>query len=148
MKRFRLISVFLLVTVVLLGSIGVTAFKHVCSKNGASISYFIPVSHHCKDEKKIAVDKKISCCKNNSVFSKSEVTIEKKPCCSNAVDYIYLDSDRTNPEPAQLNLSFEGSIFNNVFFINGSSTFINTCYRGPPPAPLLVTLAKLQTYII
>lgn len=148
MNNVKKISVFVLLATILLGSIGVTSFKHVCSKNGASVSYFIPESHHCKDEKKSAADKKMSCCKNNSVFDENNFSFEEKPCCSNAVDYIYLDSDRTNTDSQEIDLIFEDSGFNSVTFNSSTTKLTNTFYRGPPPLPLLVTLAKLQTYII
>lgn len=148
MNSVKKISVFVLLATILLGSIGVTSFEHVCSKSGASISYFIPPSHHCKDEKKTKADKKMSCCENNSLFDEYEFNFEEKPCCSNAVDYIYLDSDRTNTDSQEIDLTFEDSGFNSVTFNSTTTKLTNTFYRGPPPLPLLVTLAKLQTYII
>lgn len=138
----------MLVTAIMLGSIGVTSFEHACSKNGVSISYFIPESHHCKEEKKTATHKKKSCCATSSVFNATETSVEEKPCCSNAVDYVYLDSDRTNTSASQLELYFEEVNFQAPSYVSFDLDFNNTTYRGPPPSTILVRLAKLQTYII
>ena len=77
----------------LISSLGVTAYEHICQKNGTTISFFIK-SHNCctQKKKKCCSAKKAVSCETKDVLAKGNV-IKKKPCCEDKSHYKKLNTN-------------------------------------------------------
>ena len=78
MLLIRNVFIVSLVALVFAGSIGVDVFKHVCKKEGVSVSLFVEGDHHCKD-----IHEKKSCCSQE----------KEDDCCDDEVDHFQLTLD-------------------------------------------------------
>jgi hypothetical protein len=83
MKVTRKIICFLILTYVLIGSIGVQIFIHSCQKDGVSKSIGIKLEHVCEHDEHNCEKSKPSCC---------HTTIQKD-CCSDQVQVVYCEFD-------------------------------------------------------
>jgi outer membrane receptor for ferrienterochelin and colicins len=86
-------SIFLLFGILLLfvGNIGVDVFRHICEKEGTSVSYFIPAEDHCAE-----IESKIpSCCQESDFgFQSNNCNKQKKKdCCDEEVEFYQLKLD-------------------------------------------------------
>ncbi len=79
---YKKILLFLSITLLLLGNIGLTIFSHTCKKEGVFISFYFKGKHDCKQE----TSKKLPpCCRN--------IQTTKKDCCKDEINYYKLDLD-------------------------------------------------------
>ena len=77
----------------LISSMGVTAYEHICQKNGTNIAFFIR-SHSCCTQKKqkCCSAKKVGSCDTKDVKIKGDA-INKKPCCEDKSHYKKLNTN-------------------------------------------------------
>lgn len=72
------------------GNIGVNVFKHICEKDGVTVSYFYkPGNEHCQDH----IDELPPCCKKEE---------KKKDCCDDEVEYFKINLDYYNAQSQSL----------------------------------------------
>jgi hypothetical protein len=83
MKITRKIICFIILSYVLVGSIGVQIFIHSCQEDGVSKSFGIKLEHVCEHDKHAANKLKQSCCHTNI----------QKNCCSDQVQVVYYEFD-------------------------------------------------------
>lgn len=85
MVKNKQILAFLMIVVFLVGTIGITTYKHICSKDGISISLFIPNNSECPNEE-ISKMETHDCCHQDK-------QIDKNHCCNNEISSYKVHSD-------------------------------------------------------
>ena len=90
-NMFKSIMLILGVAFLFVGNIGVDVFKHICQKDGVTISYFVPDNEHC-GEKKAELP---SCCqkKEEKSHCSSMESLRKKDCCDEEVAHFQVKLD-------------------------------------------------------
>jgi len=79
---YKKILLFLSITLLLLGNIGLTIFSHTCKKEGVFISFYFKGQHECKEE---ASKELPPCCRN--------IQTREKDCCKDEINIYKLDQD-------------------------------------------------------
>ena len=80
------------------GNVGVNVFKHICEKDGVTVSYFFNhLEEHCQDH---LSDVPI-CCKKEE---KKKEGCGDKDCCDDEVEYIKIDLDYYNTQSEAIQL--------------------------------------------
>ena len=101
----------------LISSMGVTAFEHICQKNGTTLAYFVK-SHNCCSQKKqnCSVVNNLGICQTSD-SGKQGVNIKKKPCCEDRSYYKKLNTNASEFEKITL---IELYPVSNSYWINSS----------------------------
>ena len=135
MKLIKAIVVVVSIGILFFGNIGINVFKHICQKEGVTISYFVESDHHCKTEQKVEK----SCC--------AEKISEN--CCDDIVEFYQLKLDYVDQ---LLDVSFDFFHVEQTLCSNYSVSFgdeiVYSNYAQPPPLSGRNILIKNQTFII
>ena len=135
---FKVLHILLAINL-LISSIGVAAFEHICSKNGTTLSFFIK-SESCCSKKKAKSCSATSCAQHKSNHG---ISFNKKPCCEDKIHYKKLNISATEQTKVFL-LEIQPIVYypivghllseNNVLSEN-EKTLRSYLYK-PPPLPL------------
>ncbi len=129
-------NVFLLsiVSLLVMGSVGIDVFKHICKEDGVTVTLFVEADHHCKEEVQS------SCCSGH----------DEKDCCDDEVEHVQIQPDYYNnffsPEwmaivtPKSVSFEFKEEVISEG--INVAS------YPQPPPLSGRQLLTNKQVWII
>lgn len=69
-----------IVSLLVLGSVGIDVFKHICKEDGVTVTLFVEADHHCKEEKQD------SCCSGH----------DEKDCCDDEVECVQIQPEYFN----------------------------------------------------
>jgi hypothetical protein len=137
-KKIQKINLLLLIGIFLLSTIGINVFEHICRKDGTSVSYIIPIKHHCKKVKEVkscCVKKEKSCCsttKNEKQISTLKI---QEKCCSDKISTFKLKCDFEKTTSEKINIA-------KSHYFNDYSKFDNQIiyyaenfhsFHSPPP---------------
>jgi hypothetical protein len=119
---FKFITLSVLLTVILFGSIGIGVFKHICEEDGTMVSYvFDNAGDHC-DGHEVELP---PCCEDQ----------DKDDCCSDEVEYKLIKLDFF--ESLKLSAVIAPLIFEQPPFIitadEVENTYLRVHYINPPP---------------
>ncbi len=120
----------------LVSSMGITAYEHICSLKGTTFSLFVKPKSCCS--KKKATSKGTPLCTKHS--NTAESTIQRKPCCEDKSSYAKLNVSATSVDKSVL--STDKSCIDNVSIpetfrskqsgIFNEKTFCTFFYKPPP----------------
>ncbi len=79
-----------LITLIFVGSVGVSVFAHFCSIDGTDYSYFLKSEEKCAP-KTVELKQESSCCHEKETDSKIVFKTEK--CCKEEVSYYKLNTE-------------------------------------------------------
>ena len=80
MLLIRNVFILTIVSLLLLGSVGIDVFKHICKEDGVTVTLFVEADHHCKE------DLQNSCCSGH----------DEKDCCDDEVQRVQILPDYYN----------------------------------------------------
>lgn len=139
-RNFKSIFIISLLMILFIGNVGINIFKHVCSEDGTSISYFIQNEHECETH----VVKEAACC---------HISSEKDDdCCSDSVEYFKVDLDfYQSQDDVYLNLG--PALAANTFafgieVFRAERLYIAHLYDDPPIYSPKISRIKKQVFII
>lgn len=122
------------------GSIGFDVFKHICSKEGVTISLFDKADAHCPSE----VHDVPSCCKKEKE--------EEKGCCTDEEEIVQLKFDYfqkvKNWSFKSIPLEKKSPAIINIALITEEEKAIEKYWLPPPPLPQSTKRALIQVYTI
>lgn len=82
-----------LMSLVFLGSIGVSVFEHLCSIEGQETAYFSPNNDPCETTPD---SKKTSCCHEKSELSEVTTRIQKTKCCTEKISFYKISTENAD----------------------------------------------------
>jgi hypothetical protein len=138
-KHVKYIVLALSLFLLLAGNIGVNVFKHICEKDGVSVSYFFNYGHdHCEEDKEDLP----TCCK--------KAVEKKKDCCDDEVEQIKIDFDfaKANDNEVCLPLTTIYSVQGEKAHNTELADHYISNYVNPPPPDSRRILVLKQVYII
>ena len=130
----RNVFILSIVSLLVLGSIGIDVFKHICKEDGITVTLFVEADNHCKEKVQT------SCCSGHN----------ENDCCDDEVEHVQIQPDYFNdffapvwiavvtPQPIQVILD-EAVVSKEVNVLN---------YPQPPPLAGRQLLTKKQVWII
>lgn len=89
MSWFRKSIVFVLISLVFTGSIGLAVFAHLCSVDGVELSYFTPAEDTCKPESNDP------CCAAEATHDSKE-KVEAEKCCTETASYYKISTENAD----------------------------------------------------
>lgn len=135
--RFLVLSSAILL---LVGNVGVDVFKHICSEDGTSVSFFVNTINHCGDSQESVPD----CCE--------EEQQEEDGCCDDEVDHFKIDQKyvkaTTHPQWAKIVLPITTSDHFVLVAEPLEGAQLSCIPESPPPLEISRRLAVLQSYLI
>lgn len=151
MLRIKQLIILLLTAFILGGSVGVNVFKHICSKDGVSVTYLFNTNSHCEEEEQLACHAEASevpaCCQ-------PEKKKEKDDCCSDEVNHYQLKIDYA-PQENDVQQAFFIDIDLPPFIEGSSERTAPICLQNsniqcadPPPLEASRYRSILQVYTI
>lgn len=120
----------------LISTIGVSAYEHICSKNGSTFSIFVKPQSCCSKKKSK------SCSANGCSQHKSNnsPSFNKKPCCEDKTHYKKLSvsaTEQTKVIPSELQSIFYLPVdvisFSKIGFICENEKTLKSYLYKPPP---------------
>lgn len=106
MQKALLLS---LIGLIFCGSVGVSVFAHLCSVDGAEISYFHPIKESCKPQ----AEEQTDCCHQEPPTKENNVRLQAEKCCREVVSYYKISTENADKI---LKLKLQ-SKHHNVFFL-------------------------------
>lgn len=80
MHLIRNVFILSMVSLLVMGSVGIDVFKHICKEDGVTVTLFVEADHHCKEEVQA------SCCSGH----------DEKDCCDDEVQHVQIQPDYFN----------------------------------------------------
>ncbi|MFZ9028725.1 MAG: HYC_CC_PP family protein [Crocinitomicaceae bacterium] len=80
MQLIRNVFILSIVSLLVMGSVGIDVFKHICKEDGVTVTLFVEADHHCKEEVQT------SCCSGH----------DEKDCCDDEVEHVQIQPDYYN----------------------------------------------------
>lgn len=120
----------------LVSTTGLSAFEHICSKNGTTFSIFVKPDSCCS-KKKVKSCSATGCTKHKSNHG---ISFNKKPCCEDKTHYKKLNVSATEQtkvilseiQPIYYYPIAQISISGNDFISENEKTLKSYLYRPPP----------------
>jgi len=120
----------------LVSSMGITAYEHICSLKGTTFSLFVKPKSCCSKKKNIS--KVTSLCNKHS--NTVESTLKRKPCCEDKSSYAKLSISATPADKGDLSndkICIHDVIIPEIFSwkysgILNEKTFRTFFYKPPP----------------
>lgn len=146
------IGALVLIAIFLMGTMGMTSYKHFCSVDGASISYFFPSDRVCDDDMNMAMEDAHDCCESDQAITTSHTQKIDDDCCHDEI-HSFKVHDQFNSEasPNQLTFHFVLSTLYKVyhpFLINNKAKNTTVAVNTKPPLPerTLDRLSQLRVW--
>lgn len=134
MQLIRNVFILSIVSFLVMGSVGIDVFKHICKEDGITVTLFVEAEHHCKEEVQT------SCCSGH----------DEKDCCDDEVQHVQIQPDYYNDffSPEWIALITPQSLHYNVYEDVVSEEVSISNYPQPPPLTGRQLLTKNQVWVI